>query len=226
MIRCFFLFMSKEVSYSDNSLLNDLIKKNVDLIKDGKVKGFSVMIKNKPTLILKASKDHLEWRYRPGNKLITYTGVKNGKLIKETWGGGVVDIKSDSVILKNSEPIKDDNGKEVRGYYKEGTSEFVIDSKGNQFLFNEYVSDVGFVKSAYGVSPSNKWQEGFKRDPSYVFEIPNTVKGYGSINVITLDGVKIELSIGDFVVVDTKKGKVQSVHGIKKSWLNKTYKKM
>lgn len=219
----------KEI-YSNNKTLNDLIEKAIISVEEGKtLEGLTAMIKNSPTRILKASQNHKEKRYCPGNKLVTYNGIdQDGNPVQETWGGGVAEIKEDSVILKNEEPIKYSKehklaGSDVKGFYTEDNI-FVVDQKnGNETLFNEYVSDVNFVKGAYGILATEKWQKGLKLQPSYVLEIPSEL---GSVAITTKSGVSINLNSRDYVVIDAKKGKVSSVHGCERSWLNKTYKNL
>jgi hypothetical protein len=216
--------------YSNNARLNELIEGAVSSIEIGSsAEGLTAMIKNAPTGILKASSTHEESRYRPGNQLVTYNGMDaDGKPVQETWGGGVADITEDSVILKNVEPIRcaeghELAGKEVNGTYQED-GKFVVDQEnGAVTLFNEYVSDVDFVKGAYGVEATEQWQTGFKLQPSYVLEIPTDM---GDVTITTKSGVEINLTGGDYVVIDTKKDKVTSVHGCESGWLDKTYRNL
>jgi hypothetical protein len=226
------------MTYSENQDLEGLILGAVSSIESGKPsENLTAMIKNAPTHILLASSSHSEVRYQPGHKLVTYNGIdKDGKLIQETWGGGVAEIKDNSVILKNADPIKYQEGhklagQEVKGFYKEDGS-FVIDQdkgterlfneyvSGETTLFNEYVSDFDFVKGAYGVHANTSWQTGLKLQPSYVFQIPSEME---NVKVATKAGVEISLNGGDYIIIDAKKGKVLSVHGCEKSWLDKTY---
>jgi hypothetical protein len=226
------------MTYSKNQKLEELILDAISSIESGKPnENLTAMVKNTPTHILLASPDHDEYRYQPGHTLVTYNGIdKDGNLIQETWGGGVAEIKENSVILKNAEPIKykEDHkfaGQEVKGFYKkDGT--FVIDQEkgtdrlfneyvsGETTLFNEYVTDFDFVKDAYGVSATTEWQSGLKLQPSYVFKIPSEME---NVKVATKAGVEISLTGGDYIIIDSKKGKVISVHGCEKSWLDKTY---
>jgi len=215
------------MTYSNNQKLDDLIQESVSSIEAGKPHaGLTAMIKNSPTYLLLASPNHTESKYQPGHKLVTYNGVdKDGKPIQETWGGGVAEIKDNSVILRNAESVRYPDGhelagKEVKGFYKEDGT-FVVDPKnGTTTLFNEYVSDVEFVKDAYGVQAIEQWQTGLKLQPSYVLQIPSDL---GQVAIITKSGVEINLSGGDYVVIDAKKAKVTSVHGCESRWLDKTY---
>lgn len=214
------------MKYSNNSDLDALIALAVTSIENGNlVEGLSSMLKNQPTHILAASELHEEPRYRIGSKLVTYNGVsEDGMPIQETWGGGVAEIKADSVILSNKEPLKfpkghPQEGEVVRGTYSEDGI-FVVDSNGTDILCNEYVSDREFVKGAYGIDASENWQIGLKLAPSYVMQIPEELD---SVAIITGSGIEINLTGGDYVIVDVKKGKVSSVHGIERSWLDKTY---
>tara|TARA_Y100000310_G_C20513862_1_gene730204 strand:+ start:258 stop:947 length:690 start_codon:yes stop_codon:yes gene_type:complete len=216
--------------YSNNAKLNELIEGAVGSIEGGNsAEGLTAMIKNAPTGILKASSNHQESRYQPGNQLVTYNGIDDdGNPIQETWGGGVAYITEDSVILRNTESIKYTDkhqlaGQEVKGTYQED-GKFVVDQKnGDVTLFNEYVSDVGFVKGAYGVEANEQGQIGFKLQSSYVLEIPTDME---NVTITTKSGVEINLTGGDYVVIDTKKDKVTSVHGCESGWLNKTYKNL
>lgn len=210
--------------YTTNTTLQESIEQAVHTIQEGRPEGLEAMIKKTPTLILKADESHKTMRYRPGSKLITYTGIdENGQLIKETWGGGEATLDESSVVLKNVEPIKYPEGhtlagKEVRGRY-DRNGEFHIDEEG-EVLYNEYVSNMDFVRGAYGIEPNIAWKSGYKLDPSYVFEIPKFI---GDVTITTASGIDIRLTGGDYVIIDTKKGKVKSVHGCEKNWLKKTY---
>ncbi len=212
--------------YTKNKQLNKQINQAVACIEQGDVDGLTAIIKNTPTHLLKASKQNQETRYQPGNQLVTYNGIdEQGNPIQETWGGGVADIKEDSVILKNAQPIQYPEqhglaGQDVKGFYDQD-GKFVVDQEnGKTTLFNEYVSDVEFVKTAYGVEAKPEWQTGYKLQPSYVLQIPQEL---GNVEIITKQGTEINLTGGDYVIIDSKKGKVTSVHGCEKSWLNKTY---
>ncbi len=239
-----------EGRYSDNTELDARILAAVGRVEQGDVSGLTAMIKTVKTGILRADPSHPETRYQPGKKLVTYIGVKeDGSPIKETWGGGVAEIKEDSVILRNVEPIRYAKehaleGREVRGFYNEEGA-FAVDQKsGDTTLFNEYVSTVKFVagdptdpsdRGAYGVQPTLRWQEALKLQPSYAFSIPPEL---GAVTVRTEpgnDGVEIHLTGGDYVVVDLKKlgsedaaksgkvNKITSVHGGNKEWIERTY---
>lgn len=215
------------MTYSNNQKLEDMISTAVASIEAGTPNtSLTAMVKNSPTYILLASVNHAENRYQPGHQLVTYNGVdKEGNPIQETWGGGVAEIKADSVILRNAEPLRYPEGhelagKEVRGFYQED-GRFVVDQKnGTTTLFNEYVSDVEFVKGAYGVQATEQLQTGLKLQPSYVMQIPSDI---GQVAITTKSGVEINLSGGDYVVIDAKKNKVTSVHGCENSWLGRTY---
>tara|TARA_Y100000310_G_scaffold308452_1_gene351572 strand:+ start:290 stop:976 length:687 start_codon:yes stop_codon:yes gene_type:complete len=216
--------------YANNATLNQRIVDAVSSIESGSpADGLTAMIKNAPAGILKASSTHEETRYRPGNQLVTYNGMDaDGNPVQETWGGGVADITEDSVILRNVEPIRyaeghELAGQEVKGFYDEDGKFHVDQENGKVTLFNEYVSDVEFVKGAYGVEPTETWQEGFKLQPSYAFEIPSDM---GDVTITTKSGVEINLTGGDYVVIDAKKDKVTSVHGVEAGWLNRTYKNL
>lgn len=213
--------------HSPDQRLNSLITKSVDAIESGKeLEGLEKSIKNTPTGILAASPDHDQTRFQPGEKLVTYNGIdESGNPIQETWGGGVAEINDDSVILKNEEPIRYPeghklSGQEVRGDFQPDGIFVVNQDTGNETLFNEYVSDKEFVQSAYGIDASSEWQTRLKLEPSYLFEIPDDVE---NTVVKTRSGVEINVGPGDYVAIDTKKGKVNSIRGIEKSWKDKTY---
>jgi hypothetical protein len=217
-------------AYANEKKLDDMIQEAVASIEQGKpVSDLTAMIKNAPTGMLLASALHDTARYMPGNKLVTYNGVdKDGKPIQETYNGGVAVLTENSVILRSAEPIRYPEGHKLAGvdvlgeYNTDGT--FVVDqNNGNTKLYNEYVSDVDFVKGAYGVTATEKWQTGLKLAPSYVMQIPNDLE---SVVITTKNGVGITLAGGDYVVIDTKKGKVTSVHGCESGWLDRTYVKL
>ncbi len=212
--------------YANKEELNTKINEAVASIEQGETNGLTAMIKNTPTLLLRASEQHEQTRYQPGKQLVTYNGMdEQGNPIQETWGGGVADIKQDSVILKNEQPIQYPEahelaGQDVKGFYNED-GKFVVDQdNGKTTLFNEYVSDVDFVKGAYGLEAKQEWQKGFKLQPSYMLQIPEET---GDVAIITKSGTEINVTGGDYVIIDSKKGKVTSVHGCEKSWLEKTY---
>lgn len=216
--------------YANNTTLNQRILDAVSSVESGSpTEGLTAMIKNVPTEILKASNNHEERRYKPGNKLITYNGIDTeGKPIQETWGGGVADITENSVILRNVKPINypkehELTGQEVRGFYDETGIFHVDQEKGNTVLYNEYVSDAGFVKGAYGVTATETWQQAFKLDKSYVFEVPAGVEGV-DVNDLHREGTgAAKVSAGDYIVIDIKKAKVISVHGCEREQLKKTF---
>lgn len=215
------------MAYTNNQKLEDMISIAVASIEAGSPhSSLTAMVKNAPTYILLASVNHTEARYQPKHQLVTYNSVdKDGTPIQETWGGGVAEIKTDSVILKNTEPLRypkchELEGKEVKGVYQED-GKFVVDQKGGTTtLYNEYVSDVEFVKCAYGVLATEQLQTGLKLQSSYVMQIP---QGIGEVVITTKSGVEINLSSGDYVIIDAPKDKVKSVHGCENSWLDRTY---
>jgi len=217
------------MKYCNNEKLEDLIIKSIESIKNEEEPNLEKFLKKPYTGILSASKEHEKKRYIPGNKLVTYNGIdEEGNPIQETWGGGVADINEDSVILKNLEPIKYPEGHELEGLVVKGTynqdGTFKVDQKnGDEKLFNEYVSDVEFVKNAYGIKPKTKWQKGLKLQPSYALEIPSEMK---DIKIKTGDGIEINLNGGDYIIIDAKDGEVKSIHGIEKDWFDKTYVSM
>lgn len=137
--------------------LNRKIAELVSEIESGDFKQVKKMIKKSPTGLLKANSDDAV-RHKSGSELITYVGInEDGTPKKETGDYAVATIKDDSVILRNEKPIADSNGKPLKGRY-EG-SEFIVDSNGDELLYNEYVSDEKFVETAYGVKPGEgEWQ--------------------------------------------------------------------
>lgn len=221
--------------YSSNERLNTFIKEAVEHIQSGSTpEGAVKMKKNSPTGILKADPTNPQKRYQPGGKLVTYTGMdQDGNLIKESYGGGVADVKENSVILQNREPrrypadFKDPSlaGKEIKGRYNDDGT-FVVDPKGDTFLYNEYVSDSDFVKGAYGVDVNKEdltWSTAIKLDPSFVIRNP----GIEGAEIIGKTGVKNELFKDSYIVFDarTKNGvtTVLSVHPITEKDLADTY---
>ena len=130
------------MAYTENTTLNDLIESAVESVTSGSSnETLTVMIKKSPTKILLASSQHIERRYQPGAKLVTYNGIDaQGNPIQETWGGGVAVIKDNSVILSNVNPLTYPEGhelagQEVKGDYNED-GEFVVDQQnGNTTLF-------------------------------------------------------------------------------------------
>lgn len=216
-----------EKMYSNNKQLDEIIQEAIVQIESGNsTNNLTAMIKKTPTYILLANETHDETRYTPGNQLVTYNGInQDGKPIQETWGGGIAQITEDSVILRNADSIKYPEGhnlagKEVKGNYNPDGTFVVNQKKGKTTLFNEYVSDTNFVKNAYGKNATTVWQEAFKLEPSYVIQIPKNLE---NVDIKTNSGIEINLAGGDYVVIDTKKGKISSVHGCEKTWLDKTY---
>ncbi|MGV8086968.1 MAG: hypothetical protein ACP5N1_05025 [Candidatus Woesearchaeota archaeon] len=217
--------------YTNNKQLEELISGAIVSIEKGEsIDYVTQMIKQSPTHILKADYTHKEDRYKPGNKLVTYNGMTiEGEPIQETWGGGIAEIKSDSVILTNNTPLTYPEGHQLEGtpvkgtYYldEDNNAKFKVDQeKGTEILRNEYVSDVNFVLGSYNVQADTNWKIGFKMAPSHVIAIPTNLE---NITITTSKGTDIHLNGGDYVIIDMKKGKVDSVHGITSDWLANTY---
>jgi hypothetical protein len=224
-----------EVKYSSNEELNIFIKNLIEKIQKGEIPDGAVkMKKNSPTKLLKADPSNAHKRYQPGGRLITYTGMnKDGDLIKETYGGGVADIKDNSVILQNQEPRRYPKdymdpslvGQPIKGEFNDDGT-FVVDQNGETVLYNEYVSDTEFVKGAYGVDLNTEdiaWHTAIKLDPSFVIKNP----GITGAEIVGKNGVKNELFPDSYIVIDAKVKNeaitVQSVHPITEKDLADTY---
>jgi len=206
------------------------------------------VIKKTPTFLLAPNNQHKEERFHIGAKLVTFNGVdKNGKLIRETWDDGVAVLNDNSVILRNENPITYPDGhalagQVVKGRYlkaqdhkeweqieKEALASgkvadpneilFEIDQNGPDMLFNEYVSDTGFVKDNYGIEVTTEWQKALKLEPSYAVHIPDDF-----LEVKNAENLKISVQTGDYVMLSVKKGAVNDVFAITEDWLDQTYK--
>jgi len=219
-----------EGEYCNNPKLEEKIKIIVTALEQGLTDEqleqlrIKKMIKATPTFILKANnKEGTPKRYQPGNQLVTYIDEfdKNSNPKIEAGDYATANIKKDSVILSNG-PIyypkgHKYEGQQVKGFYDEN-GYFTVDQKnGTDLLNNEYVSDINFVKNAYGVDAKPTWEKGYKLDPSYLIQINNP----DETGLIGKN--KIRLETGGYIAIDTKKGKVVSVHAISKTDLEKTY---
>jgi len=185
----------------------------------------SKYIKIAPTGILLADASHAQPRYWPGSVLKTYVVEENGNLKDETWGSP--EVKEGTVILSNG-PVKYHGshplaGQEVRGRYNpDGT--FTIDqANGPDILQNEYLTDVEFVTNPanYGITPTTSWQQRSKTVPNYVIQIDPEAEG--DFVVTTKSGTKINITGGDYVVINTKKGKADGQQGVQAAQFNATY---
>ena len=194
--------------------------------------GFKKMIKITETEIRKADQNSKEMRYKPGNKLITYTGIDDkGKPSRETWNNGIANIEEDSVILSNG-PIKYPKGHKyegqvVKGFYNEN-GEFTIDQKkGTKILKNEYVSDVNYVKKAYGIDATTKLQKAVKLISSYVKKVGGDILEDGE-DYIMIGKANIKVDRGGYIIVNVdetgEKPKFMGVAGITKEYLRSTYR--
>ena len=215
------------MAYANNETLDNLILGAVASIEQGTPASYlTLMIKQTPTYILKADPAHKETRFRPQSQLVTYTGItKDGQLIIETYNGGVTALADDSVILTNDKPITYPEGHELQGTPVKGTYDndgiFTVDQKnGKDTLRNEYVSAVKWVKDNYGVTATTEWKVGFKLKPSYIMQIPSDLE---KVVIKISNGREETREGGDYVVIDSKEGKVNSVHAIEKKWLADTY---
>ncbi len=214
------------LKYSSNLELEVLIQLAILKIESGTAYNHvQKVIKKTSTDVLLADAGHAEARFRPGATLTTYTGVDtDGNPIKETYGGGVAQIKEGSVILRYPHSLTYPKGHKlegqaVRGYFNDA-NEFIISPDGDTELHNEYASDVAFVHGAYGITATVTWQSGFKLLPGFALQIPADT---GTVIIKTASGVEINVKDDDFVIIDTKKGKVSSVHAIAQDWFERTY---
>ncbi|MBI3032811.1 hypothetical protein HYY69_05015 [Candidatus Woesearchaeota archaeon] len=114
----------------------------------------------------------------------------------------------------------------MRGSFAEDGT-FVVgdhrDQSKGELLCNEYVSDTGFVTTAYGVEPTTRWKRGLKLAPSFVLEVPQHADDTVVTDPFLAKSPEVRVYAGDYVVLDVKKGKVFSVHGCKRTWLEETF---
>jgi hypothetical protein len=161
------------------------------------------------TLAMKADANNAEPRFRPGNRLRTYTGVRDvhGHLQDETYAGEAYQTER-STIYRNVEPLRyaDDEadlakrGLPIRGRF-ESDGTFVEDVRGPDILYNEYAAE-GFehAKQKYGIEPKpGVWTQGMAQIPSYLVQIP---EAKGEVLVKADGGKLISVKGGDFLVVD------------------------
>lgn len=158
---------------------------------------------DKPTGILLASETHYEERYRPGSKHITWIMEANG-LKNETYGAESSDITPSSVILKNIDPLRYPDGHSLAGQIVMGKYQgeiFIPDPNGTEMLYNEWISDLQYVKDIYGVDATLEWQKEFKKVPTFVLQIPYF---FGEINLVTAKEKRFSLSGGSYVGLQPK----------------------
>ena len=161
------------------------------------------------TLAMTADPNNAERRFRPGNRLRTYTGVRgaHGNLQDETYAGEAY-VTERSTIYRNIEPIHyaDDEadpakrGLAIRGRFEtDGT--FIEDSQGSDVLYNEYATEgTEHAKRKYGIEPKpGVWTQGLAQIPSYLVEIP---KAKREVLMKAGGGKLISVKGGDFLVVD------------------------
>ena len=104
---------------------------------------------------------------------------------------------------------------------------FIVDQdNGKDVLRNEYVSDVKFVKGAYGADATTEWQVGFKTDHAYVFKISEEVGDVAIMDPFQDNDVEMNITTGASVVMQTSKGKVIGVAGVAQADLERTYTDM
>jgi hypothetical protein len=161
------------------------------------------------TLAMKADANNAERRFRPGNRLRTYTGVRgaHGNLQDETYAGEAY-LTERSTIYRNIEPIRyaDDEpdpakrGLPIRGRF-EADGTFIEDVRGPDILYNEYATEGSeHAREKYGIEPKpGAWTQGVAQIPSYLVQIPETKR-----EVLVKAGVGKLISVkgGDFLVAD------------------------
>jgi hypothetical protein len=225
----------KQTGYSSDAEVNKMTEKAIVAIKRAGAEepDFGEMdvekLRKKATLAMKADAGNAETRFRPGNRLRTYTGVRNpdGTLKDETYNGESF-IKENSTIYRNIDPLRypaDEPDPSIRnfpimGHYEaDGT---FVEGIGPDTLYNEYATDApDHPKKKYGIEPKpREWTEGMAQIPSYLVEIP---EGKGDIQVNTAGGKKISVKGGDFIVLDELgEGKV-GVQAIERASKERTY---
>jgi hypothetical protein len=183
------------------------------------------------TLAMRADSNNAEQRFRPSNRLRTYTGIRNpdGSFQDETHAGNA-QLTPQSTIYRNIEPIRysDDDadparrGVPIRGLFlPDGT--FVEDIGGPDTLYNEYaVEGVAHAKSKYNIEPKpGVWTEGVSQIPSYLVQIPETK---GEILVKAPGGKLISVKGGDFLVADVFDRGRTDVHAIDRGSKERSYR--
>jgi hypothetical protein len=183
------------------------------------------------TLAMRADPNNAEQRFRPGNRLRTYTGIRNpdGSFQDETHAGNA-HLTPQSTVYRNIEPIRysDDDpdparrGVPVRGLFgTDGT--FVEDIGGPDTLYNEYaVEGVAHAKRKYNIEPKpGVWAEGISQIPSYLVQIPETK---GEVLVKAHGGKLISVKGGDFLVADVFDRGRTGVHAIDRGSKERCYR--
>jgi hypothetical protein len=183
------------------------------------------------TLAMKADSNNIERRFRPGNRLRTYTGVRSthGELLDETYAGEAY-LTEQSTIYRNVEPIHyaDDEadparrGLPIRGRFAADGS-FVEDVHGPDILFNEYAAEgAEHAKRKYGVTPKpGVWTQGLAQVPSYLVQIPEAKEEV----LVRAGGDKfISVKGGDFLVVDVLGARQFGVQAIDLGNKQRTYR--
>jgi hypothetical protein len=205
----------RELSYSLDDEVNQLAMQIVAAIEkagDGEPDFGALRVKKMrkiATLAMKADPNNAERRFRPGNRLRTYTGARNahGNLLDETYAGEAY-LTERSTIYRNIEPIRyaDDEadptkrGLPIRGrFVADGT--FVEDGRGPDTLYNEYATEgPEHAKRKYGIEPKpGVWTQGLARIPSYLAQIP---EAKSEVLVKASGGKLISVKGSDFLVVD------------------------
>lgn len=178
---------------------------------------------------MKASESNGEHRFKVGNMLRTYVINKHTGEIEEEVKYGrkiltdkhTIYKKRDPLFYGSNHPDPSKRGFPVMGHFEEDGT-FTEDPMGSEQLHNEYATDdVNHPVNKYGITPvSQRWQDAFAKIPSYLVEIPAEI---GKVTVISTHGTKIEVSGGDFVVVDDFGGGKIGVQAIERSIAQKTY---
>jgi hypothetical protein len=184
------------------------------------------------TLAMRADPNNAEQRFRPGNRLRTYTGIRNpdGSFQDETHAGNAL-LTPQSTIYRNIEPIRysDDDadpakrGVPIRGRF-EADGTFVEDVGGPDTLYNEYATEgVAGAKRKYNIEPKpGVWTQGISQIPSYLLQIPETK---GKVLMKAHGGKLISVNGGDFLVVDVfDGGRTGGVHAIDRESKERLYR--
>lgn len=224
--------IEKKVEYCSDPEVNEIITKIVETVEkmpteEQSFKNLKVeKMQKMATLAMKADTSNNEKRFRPGNRLKTYTGVRNpdGSLKDETYGGEAT-IKDGTTIYRNIDPVLygdgEKKGQPIRGEYEEDGT-FIEKPEGKEILYNEYATDnPEHSKKKYGITAEpKKWIEGMAQIPSYLAQIPVEKE---EVQIKTASGKMISVRGGDFIVVDNLGGGKTSVQGIENNIKGKTY---
>ncbi len=236
-----------EIKYSPDPALNARMADLVEAINGGE-SPLEVYVKTALTdLRLPDAKDASP-RFRfwdgsgKGGKLNTYTGVdKNNKLAEEVKYGRA-QIKSDTVILRNTEPVRYSAdhklaGEIVFGYFK-NNGKFVIKQKPDglisktlvsagyrnqrEALYNEWTSDLAFTDKSYGGGLTKQWQARPKLDPVHMLPVTQDM---GKVAIYSESGIQMDVAPGGAIGFVAKVGKpVHAWNVIEQQWLGDTYK--